>query len=117
MMTSNRIQTVLALAALAITGFAFNVAAEDIPALQPDPENKAVVLDGRNCKWSKKCIGLPSVVPCGNRLAIFYDAPGGDSTSHMNRDVGLAWLDLPLSPPSNDKPKPSSRQHKAAAAK
>lgn len=53
MMTSNRIQTVLALASLAITGFAFDVAAEDIPALQPDPENKAVVLDGRNCRWSK----------------------------------------------------------------
>lgn len=35
------------------------------------PENKAIVLDGRNCKWSKKCIGLPSVVPCGKRLAIF----------------------------------------------
>lgn len=81
------------------------------------PENKAVVLDGRNCSWSTKCIGLPSVVPCGKRLAVFYDAPGGDSTSHMNRDVALAWLDLPLSPPSNDKTKPSPRQHKAAAAK
>jgi len=33
-MTSNRIKTVLALAALAITGFAFNVAAQDIT---PDP--------------------------------------------------------------------------------
>jgi hypothetical protein len=36
------------------------------------------------------------VVKIGNRLAIFYDAPGNDSTSHMNRDVGLAWLGLPL---------------------
>jgi hypothetical protein len=61
-----------------------------------NPENKAIVLDGRNCTWSKKCIGLPSVVQVGNRLAIFYDAPGGDSKSHMNRDVGLCWLDLPL---------------------
>jgi hypothetical protein len=61
--------------------------------------DKAVVLDGRNCKWSRKCIGLPSVVKVGNRLAMLYDAPGGDSTSHMKRDIGLAWLDLPLSAP------------------
>jgi len=63
-----------------------------------DPANKAVVLDGQNCTWSKKCIGMPSVVRVGNRLAIFYDAPGGDSTSHMRRSIGLAWMDLPLSP-------------------
>jgi len=66
---------------------------------QWDPEDKAVVLDGQNCTWSKKCIGLPSVVKAGNRLAIFYDAPGGSSTSHMKRNIGLAWLDLPLSLP------------------
>jgi predicted GH43/DUF377 family glycosyl hydrolase len=61
--------------------------------------DKAVVLDGRNCKWSRKCIGLPSVVKVGNRLALHYDSPGGDSKSHMKRDLGLAWLDLPLTPP------------------
>jgi predicted GH43/DUF377 family glycosyl hydrolase len=65
-----------------------------------DPVNKAVVLDGKNCSWSQKCIGLPSVVRSGNRLAVFYDAPGGDSKSHMKRDVGLAWLQLPLNPPN-----------------
>jgi len=64
-----------------------------------NPENKAVVLDGKNCKWSNKCIGLPSVIKVYNRLAIFYDAPGDNSTSHMKRNIGLAWLDLPLSPP------------------
>jgi len=64
-----------------------------------DPAHKAIVLDGANCPWSRRCIGLPSVVKVGRRLAIFYDAPGGDSTSHMNRDVGLAWLNLPLEPP------------------
>jgi predicted GH43/DUF377 family glycosyl hydrolase len=64
-----------------------------------DPENKAIVLDGKNCSWSEKCIGLPSVVKVDNRLALFYDAPGGTSTSHMKRNVGLAWLDLPLSIP------------------
>jgi len=61
--------------------------------------HKAVVLDGQNCGWSRKCLGLPSVVPVGRRLAVFYDAPGGESKSHMQRDVGLAWLDLPLWPP------------------
>jgi predicted GH43/DUF377 family glycosyl hydrolase len=65
-----------------------------------NPADKAVVLNGNNCRWSHQCVGLPSVVKVGNRLAIFYDAPGGDSTSHMNRDVGLAWLNLPLRPPA-----------------
>jgi len=62
-------------------------------------EQKAVVLDGRNCKWSKDCVGMPSVVQVGRRLALLYDAPGGTSVSHMKRDIGLAWLDLPLLPP------------------
>lgn len=61
-----------------------------------NPRNKAVVLDGQNCTWSQKCIGLPSVIQVGKRLALFYDAPGGKSSSHMKRNIGLAWLDLPL---------------------
>lgn len=70
-----------------------------------NPEDKAVVLDGRNCNWSRHIIGLPSVVKAGNRLAIFYDGNGADRIppgvkSHMNRDVGLAWLDLPLLAPA-----------------
>ncbi|MCF6286893.1 MAG: hypothetical protein L3K26_17145, partial [Candidatus Hydrogenedentes bacterium] len=65
-------------------------------------EDKAVVLDGKNCRWSTKCIGLPSVLPVGERLAIYYDAPGGTSTSHMERDIGLAWLDLPLRIPTKE---------------
>ena len=64
-----------------------------------DAAQKAVVLDGSNCKWSSKCVGLPSVLKVGSRLALFYDAPGGNSTSHMRRDIGLAWLKLPLTPP------------------
>lgn len=64
--------------------------------LQWSSENRAVVLDGSNCSWSNKCIGLPSVVPVGDRLAIFYDAPGEDSVSHMGRHIGLAWLNLPI---------------------
>jgi predicted GH43/DUF377 family glycosyl hydrolase len=62
-------------------------------------DNKAIVLDGTNCNWSHSCIGLPSVVKRNNKLAVIYDAPGGHSTSHMMRDVGLAWLDLPLKIP------------------
>jgi hypothetical protein len=65
--------------------------------------DKAVVLDGRNCLWSRKCLGMPSVIQVGNRLAIFYDAPGGDSKSHMQRDLGLVWLTLPLIPPTGNR--------------
>ena len=65
-----------------------------------EARNKAVVLDRQNCAWSKSCIGLPSVVKFGKRLAVFYDAPGDDSVSHLERDVSLAWLDLPLVAPA-----------------
>jgi hypothetical protein len=70
-----------------------------------NPENKAVVLDSVNCNWSKKIIGLPSVIKVGKRLALFYDGndapeiPRGNK-SHMRRHIGLAWLDLPLLPPA-----------------
>ena len=67
---------------------------------QWDTRRKAVVLDGENCNWSTRCIGMPSVLRVGDRLAIFYDAPGGENISHMHRDIGLAWLDLPLENPS-----------------
>ena len=69
-----------------------------------DPAHKAVVLDSTNCSWSKHIIGLPSVMKIGHRLAIFYDGheaalmPMG-AASHVRRDVGLAWLELPLVPP------------------
>lgn len=64
-----------------------------------DERMKAVVLDGANCTWSRSCIGMPSVIRVGNRLAVLYDAPGEDHIGHMNRDIGLAWLELPLHPP------------------
>ena len=63
-------------------------------------KDRAIVLDGSNCSWSKKCVGMATVTKVGDRLAIFYDAAGGESISHMNRDIGLAWLDLPLVPPA-----------------
>lgn len=69
-----------------------------------NPENKAVVLDSMNCSWSKHIIGLPSVVKIGERLAIFYDGNNAPEIpkgydSHMRRDIGLAWLELPLQAP------------------
>jgi predicted GH43/DUF377 family glycosyl hydrolase len=70
-----------------------------------DPAHKAEVLDRSNCSWSKHIIGLPTVVRVGDRLALFYDG-NGEATmpvgvkSHMNRDIGLAWLRLPLLPPA-----------------
>lgn len=50
---------------------------------------------------SAKCIGMATVLPVGKRLVVFYDAPGGDSVSHMKRDIALAWLELPLLPPGS----------------
>jgi predicted GH43/DUF377 family glycosyl hydrolase len=64
-----------------------------------NPEHKAIVLDGQNCKWSHRCIGMPSVIKHNNRLALLYDAPGDNSVSHMKRSIGLAFLNLPLNPP------------------
>jgi predicted GH43/DUF377 family glycosyl hydrolase len=66
-----------------------------------DARHKAIVLDGSNCTWSREIIGLPSVVRQENRLALLYDGHRGPgiprgAASHMHRDVGLAWLDLPL---------------------
>jgi predicted GH43/DUF377 family glycosyl hydrolase len=70
-----------------------------------NPKQKALVLDGSTCTWSKQIVGLPSVVKAGNRLALFYDGFAGHgippgASSHMNRDVGLAWIDLPIITPS-----------------
>ena len=64
-----------------------------------NPQNKAVVLDSSNCGWSKNIIGLPSVLKIGDRLAVYYDGHCGSDLWHTERDIGLAWLDLPLVPP------------------
>jgi len=61
-----------------------------------DASNKAIVLDSSNCSWSKGAIGMPSVIKKGKRLAILYDAYEGYSTYHMHRNIGLAWLQLPI---------------------
>jgi predicted GH43/DUF377 family glycosyl hydrolase len=62
-------------------------------------EQRAVVLDRKNCAWSQRCIGMPSVVPVGRRLALFYDASPTRS-GNMGRDVGMAWLNLHLAIPA-----------------
>ena len=64
-----------------------------------NPEHRAVVLDRTNCAWSKRCVGMPSVVRVGRRLALFYDA-STTTSGNMARDVGLAWLNLPLKIPA-----------------
>lgn len=61
-----------------------------------DEKNKAVVLDKTNCSWAKGAIGMPTVIKAGNKLAMLYDGVEGSGTSHMHRNIGLAWLDLPL---------------------
>jgi len=60
--------------------------------------DRAIVLDGQSCTWAHGAIGMPSVAAVGGKLALLYDACEGESTSHMGRDIGLAWLDLPLAP-------------------
>lgn len=61
--------------------------------------DKAIVLDSLNCSWAKGAIGMPSVLRVGDKLALLYDAPGGSSTSHMRRNIGLAWIRLPMEVP------------------
>jgi hypothetical protein len=62
-------------------------------------EQKAVVLEGQNCTWAKRAIGMPSVIQVEKRLALFYDGCPGEAVSHRGREIGLAWLQLPLFPP------------------
>jgi len=67
-----------------------------------DAADKAIVLDSSNCSWSKGAIGMPSVIKKGNKLAILYDGFEGFSTYHMKRNIGLAWLQLPLKIPAKE---------------
>lgn len=64
-----------------------------------DTSRKAVVLDPGRSSWSKWVLGMPSVVRVGDRLAMLYDGCQEPGYGHMRRDIGLAWLELPLQPP------------------
>ncbi|TLV00723.1 hypothetical protein [Dyadobacter luticola] len=64
-----------------------------------DASNKAIALDKQNSTWAHGAIGMPTVIAVGNRLALLYDAAEGESTSHMHRSIGLAWVGLPLQVP------------------
>lgn len=66
-----------------------------------DPEKKAIVIDATTSSWAKSVIGMPAVVPIGDRLAVFYDGTIHGDFGHMRRDIGLAFLDLPLKPPDS----------------
>jgi predicted GH43/DUF377 family glycosyl hydrolase len=61
-----------------------------------ETKNKAKVLDSTNCTWAKGAIGMPTVTKVGNKLAMLYDGAEGNSLSHMRRDIGLAWIQLPI---------------------
>jgi predicted GH43/DUF377 family glycosyl hydrolase len=76
-------------------------------------DHRAIVLDSSNSSWSKLVVGLPSILPANGKLAIFYDGldprtervngvgEHPDAYRHMLRDIGLAWLDLPIKTPSD----------------
>lgn len=64
-----------------------------------DPRNKAVVMDGSTSRWAHGAIGMPAVVKVGERLALLYDGVPGDGRGHLPRNIGLAWIRLPLRPP------------------
>jgi hypothetical protein len=61
-----------------------------------DAANKAVVLDNQNIHNHQEVVGLPTVLPVGDRLAVNYDAPADRAITDLYHSVGLAWLDLPL---------------------
>lgn len=73
------------------------------------PSNKAVVLNRTNViepTFQVGRVGLPSVLRIpGNssKLALLYDGGGTRNGVSYNEDcsVALAWLDLPLTPPSS----------------
>lgn len=81
-----------------------------------DMDDKAVVLDRNNCTWSKRIVGAPWVQPIGDRLGIYYDGVAGTSTSHMGRDLGVAWLDLPLRAPRREQGLPNIALSATASA-
>lgn len=65
-----------------------------------NPAHKAMVMDTSVSSWARGAIGMPSVVKVGDKLALFYDGNADRLPGHMKRDIGLAYIDLPLWPPA-----------------
>ena len=59
-------------------------------------EQRVLVLDTESAPWTR-VIGMPSVRPTAGGLAVFYDGIAGRTrTDHMSRDIGMAFLPLPV---------------------
>lgn len=58
--------------------------------------DKAVAVDAPSSGWSPRVIGLPSVIPLGSRLALYYDGAESDTIGHGDRDVAMLTLELPI---------------------
>jgi predicted GH43/DUF377 family glycosyl hydrolase len=65
-------------------------------------EDKAIIIDGKNCTWSKKIIGAPSVIEVNGKLHIFYDGIEDDRVSHYHRHIGKCSLALPIQIPKSN---------------
>jgi len=64
--------------------------------------DKAVVVDINNNSWAKGAIGMPTVVAKDSSiLALVFDGCVGTSSSHLNREIGLVYLSLPLQIPTS----------------
>lgn len=60
--------------------------------------NRAVVVDGRT-SWSPMVVGVPTIVEKNGRLGIIYDGRPDTGQSHIDRDLGINWIDLPINNP------------------
>lgn len=66
-----------------------------------DSTNKAIIVDKSTSGWARGAIGMPTVIAYNDKLAVLYDGVEGVGREHMNRNIGLALLDLPLEVPAN----------------
>lgn len=62
-----------------------------------DPSRCRILVDGTNNDWAHGAIGLPTVVKKDDStLAVVYDAVEGEGTGHLNRQIALGTIKLPL---------------------
>ncbi|MCG7852539.1 MAG: glycoside hydrolase family 95 protein [Methanosarcinaceae archaeon] len=84
MIKVNRIKTVLALAAVVITGFTFNGAAKDIQAAA-EPENRVLWYDEPAGDWQKQALPLGN----GNLGCMVF---GGIENEHIQFNQDTLWI-------------------------